>query len=563
MKRLGAILLACALILGMSQCKKENTNTNAEGEPVHIVLKVDNDGQRCNLDPTTGAYDFTTGDILLVGYNGKKAGELTYFSDDEEFRGDITIEPYVTGQNLHFYYLNGESYTPNADGECTVDISDQRDGLPVLAYGVSNETFPSDTYSAHLQNKCALVKFELVDLYGGPGTYMDIVVTGMQNLMKINFQNNSISSDKFKATEVDYSNMRYTNGEIHLYHQTESVKWAILLPQDPVVDADYWVGYDIRPWLDNGYESFGVSLPQITPNASISQDLYQQNLKLEYDSYRIPEQTDPSSVHYFTVGPSTTVQFSPGNLQAVGTTESTSTSGWTWRFAAKQWEYIGNAAANNAVTGDGTLSTDGTVDLFCWSTSATNYGIIMTGYASTCSGDFNDWGNAANPFNLDEHNDWRTLTSDEWTYLFTGRTNVENRFAKAFLDTNSDGAGDVHGVIVLPDNYTHPSGLTEMQGINDTGATSWDANNYNEEQWAQMEANGAIFLPAAGYLLGANYLSTVGSYWSSTSINNSMAHSEYFTNSTLGLMQAGGTQQITLQRHNRRAVRLVRDVVVE
>lgn len=267
MKRLGTILLACALILGMSQCKKENTNTNtnAEGEPVHIVLKVDNDGQRCNLDPTTGAYDFTTGDILLVGYNGEKVGELTYSSASGEFSGNITIDELAeTAQPLNFYYLNGESYTPNADGECTVDISDQRDGLPVLAYGVSNETFPSDTYSAHLQNKCALVKFELQDDAGGPGTYMDIVVTGMQNLMKINFQNNSISSDKFKATDFGSSVMTFTDGEIHLYHQTESVKWAILLPQDPV-DASYWVGYDIRPWLEHGCDSYYVSLPEITP----------------------------------------------------------------------------------------------------------------------------------------------------------------------------------------------------------------------------------------------------------------------------------------------------------
>ena len=49
----------------------------------------------------------------------------------------------------------------------------------------------------------------------------------------------------------------------------------------------------------------------------------------------------------FTVdGGGTRVHFAPGNLQATTTDLGES---WTWHFAEHQWDYIGNAAANNAI----------------------------------------------------------------------------------------------------------------------------------------------------------------------------------------------------------------------
>ena len=77
------------------------------------------------------------------------------------------------------------------------------------------------------------------------------------------------------------------------------------------------------------------------------------------------------------------IVFSQGNLQA-----TYDGSAWSWSFATNQWDYIGNAAANNAVTGNGTVSSNGTVDVFGWSTAATYYGIYNSGYSSDYSGNF-------------------------------------------------------------------------------------------------------------------------------------------------------------------------------
>ena len=74
----------------------------------------------------------------------------------------------------------------------------------------------------------------------------------------------------------------------------------------------------------------------------------------------------------FSVSATKQVWFSQGNLQA---TTSNYGASWTWFFAENQWDYIGNETANTAINGNGTVSTNGTVDLFGWSTAATYYGI--------------------------------------------------------------------------------------------------------------------------------------------------------------------------------------------
>ena len=85
------------------------------------------------------------------------------------------------------------------------------------------------------------------------------------------------------------------------------------------------------------------------------------------------------------------------------------------------------------------------------------------------------------------------------------------RYAKAQV-------ADIHGVILFPDNYTHPSGVTLPSGINATGDAGWNGNNYTADQFELMEDNGAVFLPAAGYREGYNsypllfYVKSVGDW---------------------------------------------------
>ena len=215
----------------------------------------------------------------------------------------------------------------------------------------------------------------------------------------------------------------------------------------------------------------------------------------------------------FSVSSTKQVYFSKGNLQAVGTTSSSPSSGWTWQFAEHQYDYIGGRSnggsevqtGNNYINGNGTLSADGAVDLFCWSTNATYYGIHNSDDASTYSGAFYDWGNAIG-------DDWRTLTNAEWGYLFNTRTTTSGvRYAKAKVN-------NVNGVILLPDDWS-----TSYYALSSTNTVdaAFTANGIDASTWASsLEAHGAVFLPAAGSRNTATDNSVqgcgvIGGYWSS------------------------------------------------
>ena len=90
-----------------------------------------------------------------------------------------------------------------------------------------------------------------------------------------------------------------------------------------------------------------------------------------------PEQPDPSAgIGVFSVSADKQVTFSQGNLQYTRSTD-------TWSFASTQWEMIGtDNVSGGSVESDPTYGDrkEGTaladkVDLFGWSTSATNFGV--------------------------------------------------------------------------------------------------------------------------------------------------------------------------------------------
>lgn len=215
----------------------------------------------------------------------------------------------------------------------------------------------------------------------------------------------------------------------------------------------------------------------------------------------------------FSVSATTKVHFSQGNLQYQASTG-------TWRFATNQYDMVGDDNSNISA------SYSGWIDLFGWGTgnNPTN--------ASTDKGDyatFTDWGTNAISNGGNAANLWRTLTKDEWVYLFCGRANAATLF----------GLGTVNGVkgtILLPDNWTLPVGASftasTTQGLTGQG-TSYQNENYNNfshntytaEQWSKMESAGAVFLPAAGYRSGTDVRSDgSGLYWSATPLGTDLGN---------------------------------------
>ena len=215
------------------------------------------------------------------------------------------------------------------------------------------------------------------------------------------------------------------------------------------------------------------------------------------------------------------VYFSQGNLQA-----TYNGSAWSWAFATNQWDYIGNNTANNKINGNGTVSENGTVDLFGWVgassdwTGAALYGISSAGWqggygTSTTDALKSDWGNTIG-------SGWRTLTKDEWYYLFSTRTSGSTVFSTSqarytAATINTDGTG-VNGIILFPDGVNIASSEVTTAGTVN-GASNW-TTKCTTAQWTALEAKGCVFLPAAGYRYGTDvndyYVGGYGYYWSST-----------------------------------------------
>lgn len=220
----------------------------------------------------------------------------------------------------------------------------------------------------------------------------------------------------------------------------------------------------------------------------------------------------------FSIAPGKQVQFAQGNLQYQASTD-------IWRFAEHQYEYIGEINKNLSST------YSGWIDLFGWGTgnaptkSSTDYN---SDYIS-----FTDWG--VNPISNGGNmaNQWRTLTRNEWVYLFHGRANYANLFGIGKVD-------GVAGTILLPDDWVTPSGLTftpsTIQGLEwqrGRGFYSKNSNNdnlsynaYTLAQWELMESAGAVFLPAAGSRDGTEVygVSSSGRYWSATRLYTYLAY---------------------------------------
>ena len=232
-----------------------------------------------------------------------------------------------------------------------------------------------------------------------------------------------------------------------------------------------------------------------------------------------PEHPDPSAgIGMFSVSADKQVTFSKGNLQY---TQSTN----TWEFAENQWDYIGT----DNVTGGSVSSDNGDnrygdaladkVDLFGWSTNATNFGVSTSTDNNDYSGSFVDWG--MNKIGNDAPNTWRTLTSYEWGYLLDTRPNASS--LKGVAQVNG-----VNGLILLPDNWTCPAGVTFKSGFH----SDWSVEAYGQyqtfsaDQWSKLESAGAVFVPAAGYRYGSDvdYVQYRGYYWSATEYDSYYAY---------------------------------------
>ena len=208
------------------------------------------------------------------------------------------------------------------------------------------------------------------------------------------------------------------------------------------------------------------------------------------------------NIGLFSVSADKQVVFSPGNLQYHPKNNE-------WRFAENQTDYIGDANSNIAA------DYDGWIDLFGWGTgdapakSSTSYSDYST---------FVDWG--TNQIGADAPNTWRTLTSDEWVYLFDTRTDASSLYGIAQVS-------GVNGLVVLPDDWTVPAGISFKSGFHSDYVGDYSVyQSFTDEKWQTMEQAGAVFLPTAGQRHGTDVYDVGynGDYWSDTKRNDICAY---------------------------------------
>ena len=169
------------------------------------------------------------------------------------------------------------------------------------------------------------------------------------------------------------------------------------------------------------------------------------------------------------------VSFAKGNLQKIGS---------TYQFAEHQYDYFGKNQS------------DTQRDMFSFNNFSTP--------------------------NSDDN--WFNMTHDQWVYLLRDRS-VNNTLSDGAYFTMATLGGTYKGVILFPDNYTHPEG---------TGFTPGVFNSYSNytaqvslEGWALMEAAGCVFLPSCGWKSKGNEWKSVGEtavYSSTTVCSDDVTH---------------------------------------
>ena len=492
MKKLCIIMVALALLAGLPQCKKGNTPTPTnDGEKVNITLNVGGgastgsatgNGSRADVNTENGEVTFEENDVIHVASGGVYVGTLTY--DGTNFSGEVT-EP-TEGQKLQFYFLGNKTPEFNDDNTgCSVVISDQRTKLPVISYAPSRENYETGrtAYNATLLNKCALVKFDVTSVVPNLATCLK----GMNNKVTVNFADNS-----FAYSQDDEGIITLPAGE--------GEKWGILLPQNVVVDTEanssdgIWTGSCgcIPAIAENDYLTEGITVEITHPTGSV-------NSLFTINAYGAQ------------------VRFSKGNMQYIGSAGNgdDNNTGAYWKFADHQWDYLGTTTGQNSdsKTVDRDLFGWGTGCLYLmppWSTGTVDADYFAYGnrfYSLYDSDGSADWGyNAISNGGNTINSGWRTLKDYEWSYVFNTRSTTSGiRWAFGIVN-------GINGVILLPDDW-----IPSIYTLNDPNGGDYPSNTITAEDWVNvLEANGAVFLPAADSRVGTMVqgVGLGGNYWS-------------------------------------------------
>lgn len=197
MKRFAMILLGCALIMGMSQCKKDNTTNN---ESVRITLTADG-GQNSKtvFDGTNFIWTNEQTEYIYVGCSGLEGciGELTGTGDGTSritFTGKLTETP-PAESTLYFFYL-GNGRHENAS---LVSFETQTGVFSDLTnhhIAIGNAEYKGEgAYTAKLDMAMAIAWFN-TSASAFTGSSITLSGDGICNTATINYREGTITASR-------------------------------------------------------------------------------------------------------------------------------------------------------------------------------------------------------------------------------------------------------------------------------------------------------------------------------------------------------------------------------
>ena len=499
---------------------------------VKDVVRLDQDTHPIHVDTTTTKVTSTLGQMIskavrinisdLLGSNIT----ITGTSDNSAFTV-VDLENVSSGeQNLIV------NYTPTA-------VTDGIETATITLYNSTLEGSTSFTMTGrHLPAEFAIIS-------------------------KIGDQWYALPSDNPNATAVLVSVDDDTNPTMGVTMTPENVKWSLKTPNNSAVDRFVLTNpnnqylnadangalqmnttYNNCEWqpVTDDLNEYQLSNAGNTKNLGISQQkifgTLDDNISDVVRLVSIYAETT-KGVGVFSVSATKQVTFSPGNLQYHPKNQE-------WRFAPSQLDYVGKEG--NHLDNVMNPSYDGWLDLFGWSTEKTNFGLSTTSEDYT-DGSFVDWG--INQISGNAPNTWRTLTNDEWGYILNERPYASSLHGIAQVN-------GVNGLVLLPDNWTCPAGVTFKSGFHEGQQSSNSYADYQKidvNEWSVLEAAGAVFLPAAGIRRwddAPNHQAQYGRCWTASENGTTSACYLYFLSNKAYMNST--------VRSNAQSVRLAQDL---
>lgn len=513
------IIALLATVLTFNQCKKSDVKPVATGNGPHITLAADygQKSEKTGFDPATHNFVWTNGATEYIYVGGSEhtgcLGVLSGTGNGENsmtFSGDLTVTP-EEGETLHFFYLG-----KGRDGSVvsTLDFSNQDGTLGNvtnfhIAVGDGIYTSGTVNYATTLDMKMAIAYFD---------------VSGFKNASDLSETVYLQGTDLYCAANVDYHTGTITGNTIGYIKigTASSEKYVALIPSTtPETAAPTTLKFDSDSKTGSMVFLRGIQEAKYYAHSG--------------SALNVSSESPVNGVKgLYSVSTTKKVRFAKGNLQYQASTS-------TWRFAEHQYDFVGDASDGNVYIGEEKCNNrsisstyNGWIDLFGWGA----WGTDGTPYSTSGTGTDYSWSEFGG--SVDSYKDWYTLSIGEWSYLIKTRFNASNKYGTATV------AG-VYGLIILPDNWT---GVAITSGI---GAS----NIYTIDQWNDMEAAGATFLPVNKCWRNGStfYNDNSCRYWhSSPGDNNGNAYYWY-----LGLYQ-GGTSLVDKKdsRSYGLSVRLVR-----